>query len=158
MRVGVFVNASAAEINETAEYCGLDRIQLHGEEPHSLLAELRRPGYRVFRLRDAQQLAALEQEPDRIVMLDTYDPGLYGGTGRPFDWSWARRLGRERQVILSGGITPENIAEAVSQARPAAVDVSSGVEAAKGIKDPERIAALFQALQHPLSRAKASAS
>jgi phosphoribosylanthranilate isomerase len=149
--VGVFVAAPLEEINAVAERCRLDRIQLHGGEPFELLARLARPGYRVFRPRDAAELAAVEAAPDRTVHLDTYHPELYGGTGHAADWAGARRLaealGRAgRRVILSGGLTPENIAQAVQAVRPHALDVSSGVEAAPGSKDPAKIAALFRAL------------
>ncbi len=144
--VGVFVGEGAAEINRIARVAGLDRIQLHGNEPAELLAELERPGYRAFRLREEGDVAAIERTQEKTVLLDTYDPGLYGGTGRPFNWEWARKLGEGRRVILAGGLNPANAALALETARPAAVDVSSGVESAPGIKDPAALAAFFQAV------------
>ncbi len=148
--VGVFVGEPAEAINRIAEHCGLDRMQLHGGEPAGLLDELERPAYRAFRLEAEGDLAAVEAAPDATVLLDTYDPDLHGGTGRPFNWEWARALGRTRRVILAGGLTPENVARALETARPAALDVSSGVEAAPGVKDRARIEAFFRAVRgHP---------
>ena len=88
----------------------------------------------------------MEAAPDETVMLDTFDPDHYGGTGRPFNWEWARQIGQSRRVILAGGLNPENAARALEIAQPAALDVSSGVEAEPGIKDPARIAAFFEAV------------
>lgn len=147
VKVGVFVRESAEHINAIAAACGLDRVQLHGGEPHDLLARLERPGYRALRLKDEADLAAAREAPDTTVLLDTYDPDYYGGTGRPFNWEWARELGRSRRVILAGGISPQNVARALAAARPAAVDVSSSLEAAPGRKDPDKLAAFFRAFR-----------
>jgi len=146
--VGVFVDAAPAEMNRIAGTVGLDRLQLHGSEPHAMLAELARPGYRAFRLREAADAEAVRAAPDGVVLLDAYVEGLYGGTGRTFDWRWARELARTRTVILSGGLTADNVAAAVEAVAPAALDVSSGVEAAPGRKSPEKLAAFFTALHH----------
>ena len=148
--VGVFVDEPVAEMNAIAERCRLDRIQLHGHESPETLAQLIRPGYRAFRLQQPADLDAVAAAPDRTVLLDTYQTDLYGGTGRPFDWSWARRLverlGEQgRRVILAGGLTPENIGDAIRAARPYAVDVCSGVEARPGKKDPVRMRKLLRA-------------
>lgn len=143
--VGVFVGASAAEINRIGRTCRFDRVQLHGGEPAEMMDELERPAYRAFRLKEQGDLALVEAAPDRTVLLDTFDPGLFGGTGRAFNWEWARALGGARQVILAGGLTPDNVERALQTARPAAVDVSSGVEAEPGIKDHAKMAAFFQA-------------
>jgi phosphoribosylanthranilate isomerase len=145
--VGVFVGEPAEAVNRIAERCRLDRIQLHGGEPAEMLAALTRPAYRAFRLEKADDVAAVEAAPDGTVHLDTYDPDLFGGTGRPFNWEWAREIGRTRRVILAGGLTPDNVARALAVAQPAAVDVSSGVEAEPGIKDHDRITAFFQAVR-----------
>ena len=144
--VGVFVQQPAEEINAIARRCRLDRIQLHGGEPLEALAALERPAWRVFRLKSEADAAAALAAPDRLVHLDTFHEHLVGGTGRAFNWDWARRVAAAKPVILSGGITPENAAEAVQTVQPAALDVSSGVEAAPGIKDPIKLAALFRAL------------
>lgn len=149
--VGVFVDESVDEMNAIAERCRLDRIQLHGHEPYETLARLVRPGYRAFRLQRPGDLDAVAAAPDRAVLLDTYQPDQYGGTGRAFDWSWARRLverlGREgRRVILAGGLTPDTVAAALREVRPHALDISSGVEAAPGVKDESKLRDLFRAL------------
>ncbi|MCI0405004.1 MAG: phosphoribosylanthranilate isomerase [candidate division Zixibacteria bacterium] len=110
------------------------------------------------------ELDALLAEPDRTLLLDTYDPGQHGGTGRPFDWEWARRAGERKRIILAGGLNAENIARALEQARPAAIDVSSSLESRPGIKDPRKIEAFFLALRgaggfsYPSSESHASAS
>ncbi|MBI3991905.1 MAG: phosphoribosylanthranilate isomerase, partial [Candidatus Lambdaproteobacteria bacterium] len=127
--VGVFVQAGTAEMNRIVERCGLDRVQLHGGEPLAQLAELARPGYRAFRPRSEAEVAAMTREPDACVLLDTYSPELFGGTGRRFDWDWARRIGTGRRVILAGGLTPHNVNEAVRAVEPWGLDVSSSVEA-----------------------------
>ena len=151
VKVGVFVNESVARMNELARHCRLDRIQLHGGEPHALLAQLERPGYRAFKLKDEADLAAVRAAPDATVLLDTFDPTLHGGTGRPFNWEWARALGAERRVILAGGLSPDNVAQALRIARPAALDVSSSLEAAPGRKDPRKVEAFFAALRAALA-------
>ena len=148
--VGVVVKLDAAEINRIAEFCRLDRIQLHGGEPAELLRQLQRPAYRAFRLRGEADLARVEAAPEETVMLDSYDADHYGGTGRPFNWEWARTIStsraRPRRVILAGGLNPENVAMALEEAQPAALDVSSGVEVEPGIKDPAKIGAFFRAV------------
>jgi len=149
--VGVFVNETVERMNAIAEMCRLDRIQLHGQEPYEMLARLNRPAYRARRPRGAGELDALLAEPDRTVLLDTFDAGLHGGTGRTFDWSWAREAGKRKRVILAGGLNAGNVARAVQEAQPYAVDVSSALESAPGIKDPRKIEAFFRALNGPSS-------
>jgi phosphoribosylanthranilate isomerase len=149
--VGVFVNEQANEMNRIVSQCGLDRVQLHGDEPYETLDALSRPAYRAFRIGQEADLDALEHAPDRTVLLDSYQSDRYGGTGKTFDWSWARRcvdrLGQQgRRVILAGGLTPEIIATALQAVSPHALDVSSGVEAAPGVKDERKLRALFRAL------------
>jgi len=151
--VGVFVGFPAEQINAIADHCGLDRIQLHGGEPWDLVSRLNRPAYRAFRLRDETDLERVRAEPDQTILLDTFDTAEYGGTGKTFDWDWARALSSERQVILAGGLKPENIRDALEKAQPAAVDVSSGVEDAPGIKNHEKLNAFFEALKgHPFQQ------
>jgi phosphoribosylanthranilate isomerase len=150
--VGVFVNEPVERMNALAEHCRLDRIQLHGQEPYETLAQLNRPGYRARKLRGPEDVASVLAEPDPMVLLDTYDAGLPGGTGRAFDWSWAREVGRHKRVILAGGLNPDNVARAAGQARPWALDVSSALEARPGVKDHAKIEAFFRALSPaPLS-------
>jgi phosphoribosylanthranilate isomerase len=94
-------------------------------------------------------VAAIDAWPARItVLLDAHDPVRRGGTGRRVDWSVAAAVAARRRTLLAGGLTPDNVAEAVAQVQPFGIDVSSGVESAPGIKDSGRIRALFEALQH----------
>ncbi|MCH8077393.1 MAG: phosphoribosylanthranilate isomerase [SAR324 cluster bacterium] len=147
VKVGVFVNEETGRINEIAERCRLDRIQLHGGEPYETLAALNRPAYRAFRLKDEAALFAAEQAPDRWMMVDTHDPALVGGTGRPANWNWAARLAKSRSIVLAGGLSAGNVQAAIDAVNPAAIDAASSLEAAPGHKDPARVEAFFTALQ-----------
>jgi phosphoribosylanthranilate isomerase len=144
--VGVFVNEAPSRIDEIAELVGLDLVQLAGDEPTELNRRLTRPVARTVHVDPAttpEQIAARARGA-RLIHLDTKQPGSYGGTGRPFDWEIARWAGELGPVLLAGGLTPENVACAIAQARPWGVDVSSGVER-DGAKDPERIRAFVAA-------------
>lgn len=142
-RVGVFVNALASMVEETAEYCGLDTLQLHGDETPAYCRSFKYKVIKAFRVRDAASLEELAPYHCAAVLLDTYVPGVPGGTGRSFNWSLARELALTRPVILAGGLNPENINQAVDTARPYAVDVSGGVETG-GKKDLEKIRLFIQ--------------
>jgi phosphoribosylanthranilate isomerase len=115
-----------------------------------MLARLDRPGYRALKLKDEADLAAAHECPDATLMLDSYDPTLAGGTGRPTNWEWARSLAARRRIILAGGISAQNVAQALRTAQPAALDVSSSLESAPGHKDPQRVQAFFDALRRAL--------
>ena len=152
--VGVFVDTGVEEINQIAQEVGLDRIQLHGNYTVQDQSRLQRFSYRVFRPKDATDAALVRAQPDQMLLLDAWHPEQHGGTGQTTDWGWAKDLacsevspGVKRQVILAGGLSPDNVAEAIRQVQPAAVDVASGVEASPGIKDPQRLHAFFQALR-----------
>jgi phosphoribosylanthranilate isomerase len=146
--VGVFVNAHLDEVVELAESASLSMLQLHGEEGPSYCQEAaRRTGLKVIkaaRVKDAASVRGLLAFRTDFHMLDTYVPGRHGGTGERFDWSLATEHRRDIPLILSGGLTPENVAEAISIARPFAVDVASGIEASPGRKDPDKLALLFE--------------
>jgi phosphoribosylanthranilate isomerase len=136
-------------VRDTVVAVGLDTIQLHGEEAPDFAAEFRgrTKVIKAFRVRDAASLSALPAYRESVdaFLLDAFVAGAHGGTGSKFDWSLAlpaKALGPP--VILAGGITPDNAAEAVRQVRPFALDVSSGVEAAPGQKDPEKIRRLIR--------------
>jgi phosphoribosylanthranilate isomerase len=139
-RVGLFVNEAPERIRAVAETCGLDVLQLHGDEaPQACLL----PPYRVVkgvRPQRGDDLAGLPDYPVAALLVDAAVPGQFGGTGQRADWPVAAQLAARHRVILAGGLTPENVAEAVRQVRPYAVDVSSGVESAPGKKDPEKVA------------------
>lgn len=142
--IGVFVNQSIEEINDTVERAGLFGVQLHGDEPIEYLARMRRPVIRSMTLADAGRL---DEFPSHVtLLLDAADPERRGGTGRTIDWAAARPLARRRPIVLAGGLTPDNVGEAIRAAGPYAVDVSSGVEAAPGVKDHARMRAFMEAV------------
>lgn len=137
--VGLFVNEAPERIRQVADFCGLDVIQLHGDEGPE---QSHLPPYRVIkalRVKDETSLARLEEYRVSAILLDAWVPGVYGGTGEKFDWDLAAAVARQRPVVLAGGLMPENVAEAVRTVRPYGVDVSSGVEAAPGKKDPDKV-------------------
>ena len=141
--VGVFVNESADQVNKVAEYCGLDLVQLHGEESPSYCRKIKRRGIKAVRVKDIQSIQQLEKYSVSGFLLDTYTENLDGGTGKVFDWNLAHPAKKMGPVILAGGLTPRNIRQAISQARPYGVDVCSGVEKSPGIKDPEKVRAFL---------------
>jgi phosphoribosylanthranilate isomerase len=136
--VGVFVDEIPAEIHRIKRFCGLDLVQLHGNEPPALCAEFMPRAVKAFRLRDASDLDAIIGYQGRIraMLLDTYAKGTPGGTGKSFDWLLAVQAGAQGiPLILAGGIGPSNLGEAVTRVAPYAVDVNSGVESTPGKKD-----------------------
>jgi phosphoribosylanthranilate isomerase len=148
--VGVFVNESEANMLAIARRVGLDYLQLHGDEPPEQVARLKReiPVIKAVRVRDSfrpKQLDSLGRAS--AILLDGFDARRHGGTGKTFNWNLARGSNGSRRIFLAGGLTPENVAEAIRVARPYAVDVCSGVEARPGRKDPARIVALMWAVK-----------
>lgn len=142
--VGLFVNEDPVRIEEIACRCGLDAIQLHGDEPPQGCHFPPRRVVKALRVRGAESLTDLDDYAVSAVLLDAWVPGSYGGTGHTFNWELAAAAARRRPVILAGGLTPENVAGAVAAVRPYGVDVSSGVEGAPGRKDPEKVAAFIR--------------
>ena len=137
--VGLFVNELPARIIETVTHCGLDLIQLHGDETPEQCSF---PPHRVIKaVRVAQQggTVPLPQFPVSALLLDALVPGKFGGTGKVCDWEFAAQLAAQQLIILAGGLTPDNVAAAVREVRPYAVDVSSGVEKSPGEKDPRKV-------------------
>jgi phosphoribosylanthranilate isomerase len=141
--VGLFVNEEPRCIREIAEFCAVDVLQLHGDEtPQDCLL----PPHRVIkalRVKDAASLDSLGDYAVSALLLDAWVAGAYGGTGQVFSWELAARAAEAHRIILAGGLTPENVAEAVRSVRPYGVDVSSGVEAAPGRKDPDKVEAFI---------------
>lgn len=139
--VGLFVNAEPAFIESVLQAVPLDLLQFHGDETPADCARFGRPYIKAVRVNRETDLlkCAADFDAARGLLLDAYVPGTPGGTGERFDWTLIPP-NLPKQVILSGGLTPGNVAEAVQRVRPWAVDVSSGVEAAKGIKDAHKIA------------------
>lgn len=148
--VGVFVNESEANMLAIARRVGLDYLQLHGDEPPEQVRRLKReiPVIKAVRVRDSfrpKQLDSLSCAS--AILLDGFDVRRHGGTGKTFDWNLARGANGSRRIFLAGGLTPENVAEAIRVARPYAVDVCSGVEARPGRKNPALIVALMRAVK-----------
>lgn len=138
--VGLFVDASAGAINAIAEQCDLDRIQLHGRETPDFCEAVARRVIKAFRMKNAESLASLPSYRVSAYLLDAYVEGaLPGGTGSSFVWELAWQAKPYGPVILAGGLTPENVGDAVRQVRPYGVDVSTGVEQAPGLKDPHKV-------------------
>ena len=148
MAVGVFVNQPAEHVNYVASAARLGAVQLHGDEDEKYAASIAVPVIKVLTAEGAAQ-----SWPDEVLLLiDASDPVRRGGTGKTADWSAAAALARRRRVLLAGGLTPHNIAEAVAQVRPFGVDVSSGVERSPGVKDRQRLTALFEAIKGAVVR------
>lgn len=138
--VGVFVDRTAEAIESIVTSCGISLAQLHGNVPPDECGRLRIPYVKAIRIRSEDDLAGLyKYKQARAFLLDTYAADRLGGTGRTFPWEIAAKAAREARIILSGGLTAENIADAVVQVRPYAVDVCSGVEASPGRKDHRRV-------------------
>jgi phosphoribosylanthranilate isomerase len=136
--VGVFVNETAETINEILDITGIDAIQLHGDESPDFCT-LWSKVIKAFRVRDLTDLEPLKRYRATAFLLDTYSKDSYGGTGQIFNWDIAREAKRFGPIILAGGLTPGNVEDAVRIVRPYAVDVCSGIEKEKGIKDAERM-------------------
>jgi phosphoribosylanthranilate isomerase len=158
---GVFVNASLDEVAELADRCRLSLLQLHGDEGPAYCREAaRRTGCRVMksaRIRDAAQVQALRAFPTDLHLLDAYSASAPGGTGETFNWELARLHQSTPPVVLSGGLTPDNVGEAITAVRPWGVDTASGTEAAPGRKDPAKLEAFFRAVAAADARARESA-
>jgi phosphoribosylanthranilate isomerase len=148
--VGVFVNWPPQVVDPLARALRLGSVQLHGAESPKEVAELAR-SHRVIKAvqvgRGFRVSALSRYRRADGLLLDGFTRGLHGGTGRTLDWNLARSARRYGRIILAGGLTPDNIAEAIRVARPYAVDVASGVEARPGRKDPARLRALFAAVE-----------
>ncbi len=137
-RVGVFVDRERSEIERIAATAGLSAIQLHGAEAPGLCLDWAIPVIKAGRVRERTDVERLAAYPVELILVDAYVEGVHGGTGVRFDWRLLEGVERKR-LILAGGLTPENVAEAVRTVRPFAVDVASGVEVSPGVKDPEKV-------------------
>ena len=146
--VGLFVNASAENVRETLRQVPLDVLQFHGEEEPDFCRQFGRPYLKALRVKHGLNLVqcAARYQDAQGLLLDAYIEGTHGGTGIAFDWSLIPQ-GLPLPVVLSGGLHAGNVADAIMQVRPWAVDVSSGVESAKGIKDAAKIAAFIMEIK-----------
>lgn len=157
---GVFVNTPAEEIREILDFCGLDFAQLHGDETPEMVASF---GGRAFKAISLSSLETAETIAEKLVahaplrgrveegmknspfiLLDAFHPTERGGTGTTADWGIAAQLAQRYPILLAGGLTPQNVADAIAAVRPLGVDVSSGVEASKGKKDPTKVRAFIE--------------
>lgn len=148
--VGVFVNQTAAEINEIMQYCGLKIVQLHGAVTPEFCAQIKFPFLKVFRIDKDFDSSTIKQFNNSLgFLLDTFAKEQAGGTGQIFDWSIAVQIKGQtkKPLILSGGLNPLNIAKAINTVQPDAVDISSGVEATPGKKDKQLLLKLFSEIK-----------
>ena len=146
LRVGLFVNAPTELVMEAMMRCGLQLLQFHGEETPEYCLQFGTMSMKAFRVKDAETIRTLPDFPTDAWLLDAFVPGQRGGTGHSFNWDLAIeavKLGKP--VFLAGGLTPENVAEAVRKVQPYGVDVSSGVESAPGKKDHAKVRAFIEA-------------
>jgi phosphoribosylanthranilate isomerase len=148
LKVGVFVNPEEALVSRAIAECGLSVLQFHGDEPSEFCTQFSLMSLKAIRVQNAESLNALENFQTDAFLLDAHSKSGLGGTGEKFNWDLAlaaQKFGRP--IFLAGGLTPENVADAVKQVRPFAVDVSSGVESAPGKKDAAKVRAFIQAVR-----------
>ena len=147
-RVGVFVDEDPEKVAATATYCHLDLLQFHGSESPGYCRSFDRRVIKAIRVRSKRDLQGLSEYIKVIdaLLLDTYASDQYGGTGTTFDWNLALEAKRCGRIILAGGLSPENVAEAVSLVRPYAVDASSGLEQSPGVKDHRKMARFIESV------------
>ncbi len=147
--VGLFVDAKLAEISAVLDAVRLDTLQFHGHEPAAECARYSRPYIKALRMSEDMDVRAAVRDyaEASAVLLDTYHQELPGGTGQSFDWSRVP-MDLDKPIVLSGGLNPENVADAIRRVWPYAVDVSGGVEAAKGIKDHRKMAKFINEVNH----------
>lgn len=148
LSVGVFVNAGRDHVAELSEQIGFDVLQFHGDEEEEFCRAFGRDFIKAIRVENDTDVGeAIKAYPAaRAVLLDTRVEGLYGGTGRTFDWSQAKDIGG-KAIVLAGGLHPANVGDAIAAVQPCAVDVSGGVEREKGVKDPAKIKAFVEAVR-----------
>jgi len=142
--VALFVNASVNEVEACLAALPIDVVQFHGDESPEYCAQFNKPFMKAIRMQKNTDLAVMAKRYNQAsaLLLDTYQPGVPGGTGAAFDWSLVTEI--EKPIILAGGLNTENVSTAIQQVRPYAVDVSGGVEASKGIKSNEKMSAFMR--------------
>jgi phosphoribosylanthranilate isomerase len=144
--VGVFVNSSVEEVKVILNTCSLDLAQLHGDEMPEMVSALDGKAFKAFR-GTPQNIDGFARGDTPALLVDASVKGLYGGSGVTADWNGAAELAKKYPLLLAGGLTPENVAEAVSRVKPWGVDVASGVESAPGEKDPNKMKAFVQVIK-----------
>lgn len=136
--VGVFVNETVETMKSVLDECGLDLAQLSGDEPAEVLQAMGERGFKVLRSNQTPSSS------NQLLLFDTHAAGQYGGTGQTADWESAARLATQCRLLLAGGLTPENVAAAVTRVRPWGVDVASGVESSPGVKDRSKVQSFIE--------------
>jgi len=140
LRVGVFVNPTEELVKTAIQRCGLGLLQFHGQEPPKFCRRFGVMSMKAFRIKDASSLKSIPEYDTDAYLLDSYVSGQVGGTGEKFNWEIAAEAAKfGRPIFLAGGLTPQNVVQAIQSATPFAVDVSSGVESAPGKKDSKKI-------------------
>jgi phosphoribosylanthranilate isomerase len=147
--VGVFVNLTVGEIKDLMETCSLDLAQLHGDEIVEILNALNGKAFKAFR-GIPESINGFARSESPAFLVDASVKGLYGGSGITADWKGAAELAKKYPLLLAGGLTPENVAAAVSQVKPWGVDVASGVETTPGIKDISKMTAFAKAVKETI--------
>lgn len=149
VKVGVFVNPDEETVMRAIGECGVSLLQFHGEEAPSFCAQFGTMSMKAFRIKDADSLLALPNYPTDAYLLDAYSPEAHGGTGAKFNWDLAIEAKQHgKPIFLAGGLTSENVAEAVRKVQPFGVDVSSGVESAPGKKDAAKVRVFIAAAKN----------
>jgi len=138
--VGLFVNEALEVVNRVAVTSGIAMVQLHGDEGSDYCQRIEKPILKALRVRNEESLFGWEDYAAEAILLDAWHPEKFGGTGESCDWQLAARMAKESTIILAGGLTPDNVAEAVKIVKPHGVDVSSGVEQSPGRKNPDKVA------------------
>jgi len=152
-KVGVFMNHSLDDVNVLSKFSGIDFVQLHGQESLEYCQLVEKPIIKVIHVgkettREELELqVAMYSEVAEFLLFDTKSNGVYGGTGQTFDWSLLSDIAGEKPFFLAGGLTPENVSEAIEIVNPYAIDISSGVEEEPGLKDFEKIERLMENLK-----------
>lgn len=150
--VGLFVDAATEDIEALRARVGFHCVQLHGDETPEQLAHFLPAAFKALRVKDGSIRDEAARYGGEHILLDAYVPGAVGGTGATFDWALAAELSRERRVVLAGGLTADNVAEAVRTVKPYAVDTASGVESAPGLKDESKVRAFVEAARRATAR------
>jgi len=154
LRVGLFVNPTPKLVAEAITRCGLQMLQFHGDESPGFCRQFNMMTMKAFRMTGPETLATLPQYPTDAWLLDAHVQGRFGGTGQTFDWALAAKATQlGKPVFLAGGLTPENVSEAVRAVRPYAVDVSGGVEVSPGRKDAAKVRAFVAAAKQAAAAA-----
>ena len=147
-KVAVFVDSSFRQINKITSELSINTVQLHGNETPEFCAKFKQTVIKALRIRTSVNLQEVDSFPAQAILFDTFSETEFGGTGKSFDWNILKNLRTDKKIILSGGLNPDSIEQAIKTVRPYAVDVSSGVEKSPGIKDHTKIKKFIEAVKN----------